>query len=205
MHRLTEFLLHSDTNESSFVYSNQDSNLPPSHCTYALYGIADGFWHATSLLNILVDVSTCTAESYHSVFALQDHTAWIFESLLLSHDLWKFHPMLQSAGRKYIQLAFSATHNLLFSPFFREQVSETMLRKGSTVLSLMCVEVIGDVELLSNNDINHMVCRCLLQLASICTMYESILKTVSVHVVPTIIAKFETNEFYKHLNHDFRV
>ncbi|KAH8816823.1 protein kinase-like protein rad3 [Xylogone sp. PMI_703] len=187
-----EFVLPSDSSdETLFQYHNGESNSPSLHCKYVLYSIGDGLWHVTNLLHMLVDVSVHSLEESHATSAFRDHLAWIFDSLLITHELWKTHHALILADRGFLKTIFSAALDLISSTVLREYMSDTMLRKGSGLLSLLCMEVVQDLSM-SDTDVIHNASRSFLQLAFYSTRYDSIRRMVSLQLIPVIISRFES-------------
>ena len=176
------------------------------NCTYVVKTAQEGICHAANILSMLVDISVAAAASYDPTPAYQDYTVWMMDSLLATHEQSKklqTETSLSEACRKSDMICFSSIHALLFAS--RTSLRTTVLRKGYAVLSILCAGLIENVEDLTQQPILLKVCNSLLKLAAICKEHDSVLRAVSLQLVPAIQNNLNDNSKMLSLGGDFQV
>jgi len=178
----------------------------PAQFTYVIQGLDGGLRHVTNILAMLVDISIESASSYDATAAFQDYLAWIFESFLMVHELqnkWQVDPTFHEMCKKSEVLSFCAMHALLTS--IQGQIYAAMLRKGYTILSILCADLLKSPANLTDSLIRLKVCRSILNLVVICKEHDSMRKSTSLHVVPSIQNILNDSDTRSTLGKDFKV
>jgi serine/threonine-protein kinase ATR len=191
------------------IFSNDkddDSQLAISHCTYLVHDPAVGLWHVTNILSMLVDISMESATSYDATPAFQDYLAWMLDSFLVSHDLqrrWRINPQLQESCKKSAVMSFCAVHALMSS--LRGFLTDSMLRKGYVLLSILCADLLEHPADISDKLVRSNLCSSIMNLATVCTNDQLMHRVVCLHLVPAIEASLFDEVTRANLGKDFQV
>jgi len=185
---LSKIILPSD-NFDILSYSHEPMQSPSAtvQCTYIVQGLENCIEHVTNILSMLVDISMESASSYDATAAFQNYLAWMFDSFLVAHELqnrWQVDVTLQETCKKSEIMFFCALHALLSS--LREQLSATMLRKGYTVLSILCADLLKSPGNLTDPLIQLKISSSLLNLVATCKGHDSMRRMVLLHLVPSL-------------------
>ena len=205
---LSKIVLPSSTFDMSSYIQGKDefSQSAAAHCTYTIQGLEVGLEHVTNILTMLVDISMESASSYNATVAFQDYLAWMFESFLIAHALqnrWQVDLTLQETCKRSEIMSFCAMHALLSS--IQDQLSASMLRKGYTILSVLCADLLKSPANLTDKSIQLKICSGLLNLVPICKDYDSMRKVVLLHLVPSLQSIFVDDVACSTFGKDFKV
>ena len=182
-----------------------DSDVP-LRCMYVIHSAADGHWHATNLLSMLVDIFMEAAASFDATPAFQDYLAWILDSFVEVHELqvrWQGATTLGQPWEKVDFLSFCTVHTLLST--LRDSLSDSVLRKGYVILSLLFAALLRDRSTVFDKSIQLNLCSCLLSLVAVCENDHSMRRTVSLHLLPAVRATLADDKAFKTLGNDFQV
>lgn len=158
--------------------------------TYTIYNTMESLWHVADMLSMLVDIILAAAASNDATAALQDYLAWVLDSFLVIHELQK------GLGERLARcepnkrpdvLTFCTVHALLLS--LREVISETILCKGYILLAVVLESVTEDHTALPDDSTRNTLCSSILQLSAACRKYDSVLRTTTLYLLPTIMAR----------------
>ena len=189
---------------------SHDSDGTPSdpipNCTYLIRFASEGICHVANILCILVDISVAAAASYDVAPAFQDYMAWMLESFLATHEQRKRLQddlSLYETCRKSSLTSFCSLHTLLSTTkaFF----SASILRKGCTILSILCTDLIEKTTGLTEHPIQLTLCSSLLNLVAICKEHYSMHRVVSLHLIPAIRLALSDESRSSSLGEDFKV
>ncbi|KAF8859864.1 protein kinase-like protein rad3 [Acephala macrosclerotiorum] len=186
-----------------------DENDPTSnqalYCTYTIEDSLEGFDQVTQLLLMLVDISMEAASCYDATPAFEDHLAWTFDSFCTLHDIyqkWQANPSLYENCPNPDELSFCSLRALISS--IRDSLSPTLLRKGYITLSILCGNVLQGQNQCFKESTQLALCGFILNLASICEMYDSVRRLVSLHLVPIIKTILSGESVAERLGTDFQ-
>jgi serine/threonine-protein kinase ATR len=187
-HTIDVRLPMNDADQSMFSLESNDS-LPSTfrNCSYLVRFASEGLCHLANILCMLVDISMTAVASFDPTPAYQDYLAWLLDSFLASHEQRKrLHAdlSLYESCRKADIMSFCSLQTLLSSS--RKSLRESSLRKGCTVLSILCADLMENVENLTEHSIELSVCKCLLNLVALCQEQESMHRAVLSHILPPI-------------------
>lgn len=192
---------------ASFVAGNEDSRSPVIDCTYVIRDATEGLNHARNVLSMLVDVSMAAAASYDATPAFQDYVGWLLDSFLATHELhkkWRANPSLHPSCSDVCLLPFCSVHALLTS--LRESLSPSLMRKGYNLLSMFCTDLLEESTQLSRSSIQINLCSSIMHLAAGCQKYDSVRRTVSLHLLPAVHATLTSrNPIASGMGNNFRV
>lgn len=198
------------TDEVDQSMFSHDSDGPPStvipNCTYVVRFVSEGICHVANILCMLVDISMAAAASYDPTPAYQDYMAWMLDSILAAHEQRKklqADPSLCESCRKSDMSSLSSLHALLSAS--RTSLRITILRKGYTILSTLCADLVDNVEDLAEQPIQLSICSSLLNIASICKEHDSMRRAVSLHLVPAIQIALNGDSKRSSVGKDFQV
>ena len=169
-------------------------------------GRESGLGHVTNILTTLVNISVESASSYDATPAFQDYLAWMFESFLLAHELqnqWQVDVTLQESCKKFEVNSFCAMHAFMSS--IQEKLSDTMLRKGYTLLSIFCADLLKSPANLTDKLVQFKICSSLLNLVAICKDHDSMNRVVLRHLVPRLQTILIDDDACSTLGTDFKV
>lgn len=202
-----ELIIPSGVFEQS-MFSQDKEGVPsvPLQFTYIIHNAADGLWHATNILSMLVDISTEAAASFDATPAFQDYLAWLLDSFLEVHELqtrWRGSSVLGQSCERFDVLSFCAVHSILST--LRESLSDNVLHKSCIFLSVLCAALLEDPLNVSEKPIRLNLCSCLLSLAATCKHHDSVRCAVSLYLLPVINAILTDNNAAKTLGNDFQV
>jgi serine/threonine-protein kinase ATR len=197
-----------DTIDTSMYSFEKGEHLPDvvSNCTYVIRDASSGLWHATNVLSMLVDISMESASSHDATPAFQDYLAWILESFLLIHELrkrWEKNPTLQEACKKSKILSFCTVHALLSS--LRKFLSDSILRKGYALLSILCADLLECSAELTEKSVQINLCSSILNLVAVCQEHDSMRQLLSLHLIPTMQTAMGDESVCTILGKDFQV
>jgi serine/threonine-protein kinase ATR len=171
-------------------FEGTDESLGSSaHCNYVIRDAADALSHARNVLSMLVDISMAAATSYDATPAFQDYVGWLLDSFLVTHELhkkWRANTSLHPSCSEACVMPFCSVHALLTA--LRESLPSSLLRKGYTLLSILCADLLEDPTQVSQSSIQLSVCSSIMNLADICRKYDSVRRAVSLHLIPVIRA-----------------
>lgn len=207
--KMVNITLPYDTIDTSmFSQEREDDTMRDSipNCTYVIKDAASGIWHATNVLSMLVDISMASASSHDATPAFQDYLVWILESFLMIHDIqtkWKSNSTFQESCKKSKILCFCATHALLTS--LRNFLSESMLRKGYALVSLLCASLLERPTDLIEKSNQLSLCSSILNLVTVCNEHESMRKLLALHLIPAVKYAMSDEESCLILGKDFQV
>ena len=203
---MSQVVLPSDEDHDMFPQENEDGSVDrPLQCSYVLHDAADSLWHVTNILSMLGDISMEAATSHNAIPAFQDYLAWLLDSFLSIHEMrkrWQTNPTLHQSGKKSVLLSFCAVHALLSS--LRASVSDTIVRKGYVVIAILCSAVLEEPADLSEESTKLALCSTLLNLVAICRQQDTVLREVSVHLIPGIQAILQNESASTVLGKDFQ-
>lgn len=174
--------------------------------TYRVRDISEGYTHTGGLLKVLVDVSISAAESYNATPAFRAYLSWMLDSFIFAYELRKRHsgtlaPPKSGSGTEI--MFFRSIHALLSK--LRSSLWPAILRKGYTILSIICADLLKDWSELSDQPFQLSVCRGLLSMTDICKEHESMRRVMSLHLMPTIQDMLTDEETFSSLESDMRV
>jgi len=197
-----------DTIDTSMFSYEKDDTLPDVilNCTYVIRDASTGLWHATNVLSMLVDISMESASSHDATPAFQDYLAWILESFLTIHELqkrWEKNPTLQEACKKSKILSFCTVHALLSS--LRKFLSDSILRKGYALLSILCADLLESSADLTEKSVQINLCSGILNLVAICQEHDSMRRVLSLHLIPAVQSAMADERICSNLGKDFQV
>ena len=196
-----------EVDQSMFSHDSDDSSstiIP--NCTYLIRFVSEGICHVANILCMLVDISMAAAASYDPTPAYQDYLAWMLDSFLAAHDQRKklqADPLLYESCRKSDITSFCSIHVLLSAS--RTSFSDTIVRKGHTILSILCADLIEIVEDLAEQSIQLSICSSLLNLVARCKEHDSMHRAVSLHLVPALQLVLNDERKSSSLGKDFQV
>lgn len=176
------------------------------NCTYPIRFASEGISHVANILCMLVDISMATAASYDATPAFQDYMGWMLESFLTAHEQRKRlqdDPSLYESCRKSEITSLCSLHALLSTT--KTAFSASIVRKGYTVLSILCSDFIEKGDNLMDHVIHLNLCSSLLSLVAICKEYYSMRRVVTLHLVPAIQLAFNDESRSSTLGKDFKV
>jgi serine/threonine-protein kinase ATR len=192
---------------ASFVVGNDVSPTSANDCTYVIRDATEGLSHARNVLSILVDVYMAAAASYDATPAFQDYVGWLLDSFLVSHELhkkWRANNSLHPSCSDACLFPFCSVHALVTS--FQESLSPSLLRKGYTLLSTFCTDLLLDPTQLSERSIQLNLCSSIINLAAGCRRYDSVRRTVSLYLLPAIHANLASgNTFASGMGNNLKV
>lgn len=176
------------------------------NCTYLIRFASEGICHVANILCMLVDISMAAAASYDVAPAFQDYMAWMLESFLAAHEQRKRLQddlSLHETCRKSGITSFCSLHALLSTT--KASFSASILRKGYTVLSTLCEDLIDKGGDLTDHMIQPNICSSLLNFVAICKEHYSMHRVVSPHLVPAIQMALRDESRSSSLGKDFKV
>lgn len=189
-----------------FTNSDESRSGEVKYCTYTIQDSVDGFCQAMQILLVLVDISMEAASSYDATPAFSDYMAWMLTSFANLHDIyqkWQANPSLYRECPNPDSLFFYSLHALMSS--IKASLSPTLLRKGYTILSILCSNVLQDQSQYFEQSNQVAICGCLLNLASVCEKYDSLRRFVSLHLVPVVKSTLGDESAVQALGKDFQV
>lgn len=189
-----------------FSDKNESTSSQALYCTYTIENSVEGFYQVTQSLLTLVDVSVEAASSYDATPAFEDYLAWMFDSFCTLHDIyqkWQTNPSLYENCPSPDELSFCSLRALMSS--IRDSLSPTLLRKGYITLSILCGNVLQDQNQRFQEPTQLALCGFILNLASICEIYDSVRRLVSLHLVPMIKTILPGESVAERLGTDFQV
>ncbi|KAF4624113.1 hypothetical protein G7Y89_g14062 [Cudoniella acicularis] len=190
---------------SAFSYDRETASGSVPLCTYTISDAVHAFWHINNLLAILIDISMAAAITFDATPAFQDYLAWVMDSLFAAHELqrrWRANPQLLQYIKGSTINIICAVQALVSS--LRKYISDSLLRKGYLILSIVCAEFLEDLDEVSELSDSHIICSSLLQLAVISKEHDSVLRSVSLHLVPAITATLGNENALAKLGTDFQ-
>jgi serine/threonine-protein kinase ATR len=186
--------------------SDGSSSTIVPNCTYRVRTAPECVCHVASILSMLVDISMAAAASYDPTPAYQDYMAWMLDSFHAAHEQRKklqADPSLSEACRKSDIASFSSLQALLSTS--RMSLRTAIVRKGYTILSNLCADLIENFEDLAEQPIQLSVCSSLLNLATMCREHDFMYRAVSLHLVPAIQDTLNDDSKRSSLGKDFQV
>lgn len=181
------------------------STVVPS-CTYLIRFASEGICHVASILCMLVDISMAAAASFDPTPAYQDYMAWMLDSFLAAHEQRKSlqaDPLLYESCRNSDKATFCSLQVILSAS--RASLSDTILRKGYTILSILCADLLETDEDLAEPMLQLSVCSSLLNLVGICKEHFSMHRAVFLHLVPAVQLALNDESKSSGLDKDFQV
>lgn len=158
---------------------------PASQCTYNLRGLLRCISHAKSILSILLRISTKTILSHKATPAFQDYVSWMLDSFISTSELEKrWCPVPGAQNQKSIGWSLSAVNTLL--SMLRDFLSPSVLRKGYMALSVLCTDLLGYADELSDDSLQLALNGAILNLASICMQYDSVRRKICISMLPLL-------------------
>ena len=177
-----------DSSQSiSFLEGSEQPTSSTMIPTYIIRDALDGFSHARNLLSTLVDVSMAASASCDATPAFQDYVGWLLDSFLVTHDLhkkWRTTPSLHPTCSEACAMPFCSVHALLNA--LGDFISPPLLRKGYTLLSIFCTDLLEDPTQMTERSVQTSLCSSIMNLAPVCRKYDSVRRSVSIHLLPVI-------------------
>ncbi|KAK6580379.1 hypothetical protein PZA11_007401 [Diplocarpon coronariae] len=112
-------------------------------CSYIVRYAGEGLANVSSILLLLVEISKAATASYDATSAFRDYLAWLLDSFLRVLEVrnrWKANIALHESFM--MNTAFLISLKDLLSSL-RRYIWPVTLRKGYTVLSIICAEIAG--------------------------------------------------------------
>ncbi|KAK0105320.1 serine/threonine-protein kinase M1 [Cadophora gregata f. sp. sojae] len=170
-----EGLGSSDTPRSSLLTSS-----------YSILSAAEGLAHASHLLSILAHASEETAASFDATTAFQNYLSWLADSFLRIHEIrkrWTANLALHECCMRTDEIFLSSINSLLSSLW--RFIWPSVLRKGYTVLSIICASMLEEPNQLSD-EAQHTLCSALLNMAAICREFKSMRQVLILNLIPAL-------------------
>jgi serine/threonine-protein kinase ATR len=187
-------------------YPDSNDSASMLNCKYIIRSPGDALCHVSNVLCMLADISMEAAKSYDATPAFEVYLVWMLDAFLITHDVqkrWRANPSLLQTCPKTDPMSLCAVQALLSN--LRGSFSPTLLRKSCAVLSIFCAGVLQDPAELSKKPIQLSICNGILNLAATCKQYDSVRKTVSLHLMPAIQSTMSDKYIYTTLGTDFKV
>ena len=189
-----------------FHHSDGSSSNVVPNCTYLIRFASEGICHVANILCMLVDISMAAAASYDPTPAYQDYMAWMLDSFLTAHEqrkLLKADAQLYESCRRSDIATFSSLQAILSAS--KAALSDTILQKGYTILSILCADLLETAEDLAEPTLQLSVCSSILNLVGLCRGHFSMHRVVSLHLVPAIQLALKDGSKSSGLGKDFQV
>jgi serine/threonine-protein kinase ATR len=191
----------------SIFEGTETSPVSRNHCSYVIRDATEGLSHARNVLSMLVDISMAAVTSYDATLAFQDYVGWLLDSFLVTHELhkkWRASLSLHPSCSEACAMPFCSVHALLTA--LQESLSPSLLRKGYTLLSMLCAYLLEDPTQGLQSSIRLSVCSSIMNLAGICHKYDSVRRVASLHLIPVIYATLSGgNTVISNMGNDLKV
>jgi serine/threonine-protein kinase ATR len=171
---------------------DQDSANDINQCTYSLHDLSRCISHVKSILQLLIEISIRAVSSNRASPAFQDYISWMLDSYISTHGLekrWCTDPKVHH--QISIGWSFVGIKQILSS--FRDFIPPSISRKGYVSLSVLCVDLLSDMEEISDPSLQLNLSSAILNMAFMCKKSDSIRKTISVILLP-ILQDVSSNE-----------
>jgi serine/threonine-protein kinase ATR len=191
------------------MFSHESDGSPPTafpNCTYVVRFASEGICHVANILCMLTDISTAAAASYDPTPAYQDYIAWLLDAFFAAHEQRKkvqTDPSFSESCRISDVTSFTSLHGLLSTS--KTCLRATILRKGYTILSTLCADLIDTIGDLAEHAIQLNLCSSLLNLAAACKEDDSMKRAVSLRLVPAIQLVLNNGSKPSCVSKDFQV
>jgi serine/threonine-protein kinase ATR len=173
--------------------------------SYKIQDAATGLWHVTNVLSMLVDICMESATSHYATPAFQDYLAWLLDSFFIARGLqrrWQANPVFSEPCKRSEAMSFCAIQALLSA--LHGSLTETILRKGCGLLSILVVDLLQNSSSLSEKAMSYSICNSLLTLAAVCKRYESTRRSLALHLAPSIRVALDDDNAILALGTDFQ-
>ncbi|XMA19178.1 hypothetical protein WAI453_011969 [Rhynchosporium graminicola] len=170
--------------------------------SYSMRSPAEGLANASHILCILAGASEEIATSFDATTAFQGYLVWLLDSFLQVHGIrgrWAGNLALHESCMRVDELFLCSIGSLLSS--LRQVLWPFLLRKGYTVLSIICAAILEEPSQLAE-DSQPILCSALLNMTAICKKYKAMRQVMVLNLVPAIKA---TEIQASNLGKDFKV
>ncbi|PBP17844.1 phosphatidylinositol 3 [Diplocarpon rosae] len=174
-------------------------------CSYIVRSASEGLANVSSILLLLVTISKTATASYDATPAFRDYLAWLLDSFLRVLDVrkrWKTNIALYESCTMLNTDFLCSLDDLLSS--LRRCICPVNLRKGYTVLSIICAEVLSGRTDFSEESIGTILCTAVLNISVMCRQYYSMCRVASLHLIPAIQNVLANEVHCRALGKDFK-
>ncbi|KAL2062316.1 hypothetical protein VTL71DRAFT_6582 [Oculimacula yallundae] len=141
--------------------------------SYLMHSPGEGLANASHVLCVLARASEETAISFDATTAFQGYLIWLLDSFLQVHEIrrrWAANLALHESCIRIDELFLGSINSLLSS--LRRFLWPFLLRKGYTVLSIICAAILQDPSQLSDES-RPILCSALLNMTAVCKKHAS--------------------------------
>ncbi|RKF54549.1 Protein kinase rad3 [Golovinomyces cichoracearum] len=165
---------------------NKNGGLSNSRHTYIIKGSHHCHNHVGYLLLILASLSDDASRPFATAPIFQDYLVWFLDSVAEAQkqlNLWQTISSFFEASADLHYLLLCSIQTLLSN--LRGSIFPVILRKGYSILSFHCAEILRKNFELSETVLTSFF-QALLDLEPVCRQYDTVCKITTIHLIPAL-------------------